>query len=87
MENSETNIAPTESVTIGESKITLLGTAHVSKSSAEQVQELLRTGDFDAVGVELCPARYNDNLWCAKICRRHQLGFPTPNYKLWLGKY
>lgn len=59
MENSETNIAPTESVTIGESKITLLGTAHVSKSSAEQVQELLRTGDFDAVGVELCPARYN----------------------------
>lgn len=40
-------------------KLTLLGTAHVSRASAEQVKELLATGEYDAVAVELCPSRYN----------------------------
>jgi len=37
---------------------TLLGTAHVSRASVEAVRELMRTGTFDAVAVELCEPRY-----------------------------
>lgn len=36
---------------------TLLGTAHVSKASADEVSQLIQSGQFDAVAVELCPAR------------------------------
>ena len=50
---------PTTRVDIGTSSITLLGTAHVSHSSAEAVNELLESNHFDAVAVELCPSRYN----------------------------
>lgn len=39
--------------------ITVLGTAHVSKASADKVKELLATGQYDAVAIELCPSRYN----------------------------
>ncbi len=42
-------------------RVTLLGTAHVSRSSAEKVRQLIE-GDgteFDAVAVELCNSRYN----------------------------
>lgn len=38
---------------------TLIGTAHVSRASAEAVRALAETGDFDAIAVELCPARYD----------------------------
>ena len=38
--------------------LTLLGTAHVSRASAEQVRHLLDTGDYDAVAVELCASRF-----------------------------
>ncbi|MEO5343228.1 MAG: TraB/GumN family protein [Gammaproteobacteria bacterium SHHR-1] len=41
------------------SRISLLGTAHVSRVSAESVRQLLQSGRFDAVAVELCPSRYN----------------------------
>ncbi len=37
---------------------TLLGTAHVSRASAEAVEQLLNTGTFDAVAVELDPNRH-----------------------------
>ena len=50
---------PLEEVQIKDSKITLLGTAHVSKASAEKVEELLDDGTYNAVAVELCPSRYN----------------------------
>jgi pheromone shutdown-related protein TraB len=50
---------PQVEVQIGEGVITLLGTAHVSKASADKVRELLHTGEYDAVAVELCPSRYN----------------------------
>jgi len=53
------NSEPIAEVTIDDSRITLLGTAHVSRTSAEKVKELLDTGRFDAVAVELCPSRYN----------------------------
>ncbi|WP_127478729.1 TraB/GumN family protein [Sulfurivermis fontis] len=46
---------------------TLLGTAHVSRASAEDVHTLLASGDFDAVAIELCPARHqalvNPDVW------------------------
>jgi pheromone shutdown-related protein TraB len=38
---------------------TLIGTAHVSRASAEAVQELAASGNFDAIAVELCQARYD----------------------------
>jgi pheromone shutdown-related protein TraB len=50
---------PRADLWISGSRITLLGTAHVSRASAEQVRELLATGEYDAVAVELCPSRYN----------------------------
>jgi len=44
---------------LGDSKLTLLGTAHVSRASVEKVRELLQSGAYDAVAVELCPSRYD----------------------------
>jgi pheromone shutdown-related protein TraB len=38
---------------------TLLGTAHVSRASAEAVKRMASSGDYDAVAVELCQARYD----------------------------
>ena len=40
-------------------RLTLLGTAHVSRASADKVAELLEHGDYDAVAVELCQSRYH----------------------------
>jgi pheromone shutdown-related protein TraB len=53
------NAEPVAEVTIGNTRVTLLGTAHISRSSAEKVKELLDTGEYDAVAVELCPSRHN----------------------------
>ena len=50
---------PYHEVNIGDTKVTLLGTAHVSKTSAEVVSELLNSEQYDAVAVELCPNRHN----------------------------
>jgi pheromone shutdown-related protein TraB len=50
---------PRIDVQVAGSAITLLGTAHVSRASAEKVEELLATGDYHAVAVELCPSRLN----------------------------
>jgi pheromone shutdown-related protein TraB len=36
----------------------LLGTAHVSRASVEAVTAMAGSGDFDAIAVELCPARH-----------------------------
>jgi len=55
---------PTESapprrvVEVDGSRVTLLGTAHVSHESVEDVRRELRDGDYDAVAVELCQPRY-----------------------------
>lgn len=40
-------------------RFTLLGTAHVSKSSAETVRVMIDSGHFDAVAVELDAGRYS----------------------------
>ena len=50
---------PLRSLQLGESQITILGTAHVSRASADKVRELLAQESYDAVAVELCPSRYN----------------------------
>jgi pheromone shutdown-related protein TraB len=50
---------PMVTVTVQDSQITLLGTAHVSRTSAAKVEELIATGDYDGVAVELCPSRHN----------------------------
>ncbi|MCU7891917.1 MAG: TraB/GumN family protein [Candidatus Thiodiazotropha sp. (ex Ustalcina ferruginea)] len=55
----QTDREPQREVVLGDSHITLLGTAHVSRSSAEKVKELLETDRYDAVAVELCPSRFN----------------------------
>lgn len=49
---------PLEQVVVDGVAVTLLGTAHVSRTSAEAVEALLNTGEYDAVAVELCPSRY-----------------------------
>ena len=40
-------------------RITLLGTAHVSKASATTVKNLINRENFDLVAIELCQNRYN----------------------------
>ncbi len=49
---------PLVTLQLGGTRITLLGTAHVSRASADKVRELLDTGEYDAVAVELCPSRH-----------------------------
>ncbi len=49
---------PKREVSVGDAAVTLLGTAHVSRASAEQVRQLIEGGDYDAVAVELCRGRY-----------------------------
>ena len=44
--------------TIGDKQITILGTAHVSRESAQQVEDLIKTEKPDTVCVELCESRY-----------------------------
>lgn len=56
--DNEDKTEPIKTVTVNNCAITLLGTAHVSKASADKVQELIATGRFDAVAVELCPSRH-----------------------------
>ncbi|MEJ2309243.1 MAG: TraB/GumN family protein [Gammaproteobacteria bacterium] len=41
-----------------DAQVVLLGAAHVSRASAEEVREHLDSGEYDAVAVELCNSRY-----------------------------
>jgi pheromone shutdown-related protein TraB len=52
--NNTTSIVTSEQ----DARVVLLGTAHVSRASAEEVREQLDSGDYDAVAVELCNSRY-----------------------------
>lgn len=56
---NELHEQPIEKLVINDCEITLLGTAHVSKASADAVEALLNSNQFDAVAIELCPGRYN----------------------------
>jgi pheromone shutdown-related protein TraB len=69
---------------------TLIGTAHVSKASAEAVSELAGSGEFDAIAVELCQARYEaltaERKWTDldlyKIIREGKAGLVMANLAL-----
>ena len=50
-------LPPRKTIQLGDTEIVLLGTAHVSRASADDVRRCLAEGDFDAVSVELCPSR------------------------------
>jgi pheromone shutdown-related protein TraB len=50
---------PMREVQVGGSLVTLLGTAHVSRQSAEQVARELDSRAYDAVAIELCPSRHD----------------------------
>nr|WP_163501912.1 TraB/GumN family protein [Halomonas socia] len=54
-----TNGGPRQTRQLGDTRYTLLGTAHVSKESADEVRALIRSGDFDAVAIELCASRHH----------------------------
>ncbi|MEW5010433.1 MAG: TraB/GumN family protein [Cycloclasticus sp.] len=50
---------PIENIRINDCEITLLGTAHVSKASADAVKTLITENAYEAIAIELCPSRYN----------------------------
>ncbi|MCP5242615.1 MAG: TraB/GumN family protein [Burkholderiales bacterium] len=58
LQNEVSATEPIETVQINKCSVTMLGTAHVSKASADKVQELIATGKYDAIAVELCPSRH-----------------------------
>ncbi|MDH5324787.1 MAG: TraB/GumN family protein [Gammaproteobacteria bacterium] len=57
MQNSEQE--PLINFKLNHVEVDLLGTAHISKASADKVKEMLQTGQYDCVAVELCPSRHN----------------------------
>jgi len=69
---------------------TLLGTAHVSRASAEAVKEMAGSGQYDAIAVELCQARYSaltaERKWTDldlyKIIREGKAGLVMANLAL-----
>ncbi len=69
---------------------TLIGTAHVSRASADAVQTMASSGDYDAIAVELCPARYDaltaERKWTDldlyKIVREGKAGLVMANLAL-----
>lgn len=71
-------------------RYTLIGTAHVSRASAEAVMQLAGSEQFDAIAVELCPARYDSlkaerkwtDLDLYKIIREGKAGLVMANLAL-----
>lgn len=49
---------PVEEIKIGDKEIILIGTAHVSRQSAEEVRQAIPAYKPDVVAVELCQARF-----------------------------
>ncbi len=58
--NNDSQKQPTQVVTVGNTHYTILGTAHVSKASTQEVKRLINTNQFDAVAVELDKSRYSN---------------------------
>jgi pheromone shutdown-related protein TraB len=69
---------------------TILGTAHVSKSSADAVEHLIKTGKFDAVAIELDAGRHaaltDPDRWAKmdlfKVLREGKAGMMAANLAL-----
>lgn len=49
---------PRRTVVCGDRRFVILGTAHVSRASAEEVRAEIESGRYDAVAIELCDARH-----------------------------
>jgi len=49
---------PQITLTVNGHTVTLLGTAHVSRQSAEMVDQLCTSGEYDDVAIELCDSRH-----------------------------
>ena len=58
MTESEIQSQPCEEIRVNDTTITILGTAHVSRTSAEAVRELIESDKFDVIAIELCDSRY-----------------------------
>ena len=61
-ENALASPPPNEPIVetrVGDTRITLLGTAHVSRKSAETVRRLIDSGRYDVIAVELCASRHH----------------------------
>lgn len=71
-------------------RYTLLGTAHVSAESADDVRQQIRSGRYDAVAIELCPSRYQSlidpdamaNMDLFEILRRGKAGMVAASLAL-----
>lgn len=49
---------PIEEIQVNNTNITILGTAHVSKASADAVRRLIESNQFDVIAIELCESRH-----------------------------
>ena len=58
MTETEIQSQPCEEIRVNNTTITILGTAHVSRASAEAVRELIESDRFDLIAIELCESRY-----------------------------
>ncbi len=56
--DSSTLDEPLAVIDLADTEFTILGTAHVSKASATTVKNLVNTGEFDLIAIELCNSRY-----------------------------
>lgn len=50
---------PSNTIRIKDTAVTILGTAHVSRASADAVRDLLESNRFDTVAIELCQSRHD----------------------------
>jgi len=57
--NENVTADPIIETRVGDTPITLLGTAHVSRKSAEAVERMIDSGEYQAVAVELCASRHH----------------------------
>ncbi|MEE4216558.1 MAG: TraB/GumN family protein [Xanthomonadales bacterium] len=81
---------PTRTVFRDGTEYTIIGTAHVSRASADAVSDLSSSGRFDAIAVELCQARYDaltaERKWTDldlyKIIREGKAGLVMANLAL-----
>ena len=77
-------------VQLGETEVTLMGTAHVSQLSVDMVEEHIQNGDYDCVAVELCPPRLENltnqtwwkNLDIYQVFRKKKAGLLLINLAL-----
>ncbi|MBT3874416.1 MAG: TraB family protein, partial [Nitrospina sp.] len=79
-----------KTVHLGDTEVTLMGTAHVSQLSVEMVEEYIKTGDYDCVAVELCSPRLENltnqtwwkNLDIYQVFRKKKAGLLLINLAL-----